>query len=168
MLLRKISATALTVVMVAALFALGVQQVFALKKLRAEKRAFFALRGRVERATAPGEIVVVESNLAMPFYAYGSDALRSQLRSFLGSFPDVPPVYALQPSDEAQEMVYVGDMQDRFASSLLRSGYGFREYQPAQPQESQMVAHYYQVAGAGIYFVSPPAKDPAAAVSSKP
>jgi hypothetical protein len=168
MVLRKIPVMTLTVVLVIVLFALGVQQVFALKKLRAERRAFFALRDRLERAAAPGEIVVVETNLAMPLYTYGSNALQQQLRAFLGSFPNIPPVKNLALEETGGEIIYVGSAQDALGGYLLKPGCSIRAYQPAQPKESELVAQYYRTPGTGIYFVSPPTREVNLAVSSKP
>jgi len=168
MVLHKMSPMAFTIMVLVILSALGVQQVFALKHLRAERHAFFALRDRVEQAAAPGEIVVVEMNLAMPLYTYGSNALQQELRSFLGSFPDVPPVKNLSHEEIDREVIYVGTEQDALGPYLLGPGYSIREYQPAYPKESKIVARYYGAPGAGIYFVSPPAQETEGAVSSKP
>jgi len=169
MVLRRLSVMTLTVVAVISLFALGVQQVFAVKKLRAEKRAFLALRDRVERAAAPGEQIVADENLLLPLYEYGPEDLRQELRreiSFVGA--GMPPAPTTNATAQNMEFVFVGAKDKPFARKLLAAGYIFREYQAPQPDASELVAHYYRASSAGIYFVSPPAKDAATAVSSKP
>jgi hypothetical protein len=169
MVLRKLSPMALTVVVTISLFVLGVEQLFALRALRHERRAFFALCDRVERATAPGEEVVAGENLLLPLYTYAPADLRQELRRELSSNNEATPyIPATRAATRSAEIIFLGSKDELFAQKLRAGGYSFREYQPARPEESELVAHYYRTAGAGIYFVSPPAKDAAAAVSSKP
>jgi len=150
------------------LAALAVQQYFALKGVRRERYEFSRLLNSVERAAAPGEAVVAEWNLAMPLYAYGSDALRLQLRSSPRSFPDVPPVSCCAGAPD-EEMVYVGSVKDQFAQmQFVAAGFQFREDDMAPAGAMAAVASYYRAAGAGIYFVSPPTPQMNSAVSSKP
>jgi len=86
-LLKNCGATALIGGTLVLLAALAAQQYFSLKNVRKERHEFFILLHSVERVAAPGEAVVAEWNLAMPLYAYGSNALRLQLRSTPHSFP---------------------------------------------------------------------------------
>jgi len=169
MVLRKVPAMTLTLVAVAALFALGVQQFFALKEIRAERRALFELRDRVERATAPGEELVAGENVLLPFYEYGSEGLRQELRSEINlSSAGALPVPVTSAVAQGVEFVFVGSEDEPFARKSHAAGYVFHKEKPAQPDTSGLVARYYRTAGASTYFVSPPAKDVPAAVSSKP
>ena len=169
MLLRKLSPVALTTVVVISLFVLGVEQLFALRDLRHERRALFALCDRVERATAPGEEVVADENLLLPLYTYAPANLRPQMRRELVSSNEAAPyIPATSAAMQSAEIVFLGSADEPFAQKLRGAGYSFREYQPARQEDSEFVAHYYRAAGAGIYFVSPPAKVTATAVSSKP
>jgi hypothetical protein len=167
-LLKKYGPTTLVGGTLVLLAALAVQQYFALKSVRRERREFTLLLDHVERAAGPGEPVMAEWNLALPLYAYGSDTLRQQLRSTLDSFPNVPPV-KFYAGASGEEMIYVGSVKDHFAQRQFAAvGYQFREDEMAQADETAAIARYYRAAGTSIYFVSPPARDAGREVLSKP
>ena len=66
------------------------------------------------------------------------------------------------------EFVFVGSKDEFFARMLILKGFEFSEDNMAPPSETADIASYYRASGTSIYFVSPPAREANAAVSSKP